>query len=936
MTQGILPLTGPIEGESRPAKKKHSIQLDQFQEVANPTQKLLADGLMLSCQIKLSHLYDKLGCLSNSRTRLLPHQIEATHLVVNALRPRFLLADEVGLGKTIEAGLIIKELMLRKAMNRVLIIVPAPLSIQWQQEMRSKFNEDFAILNRKNFYQFAQKWSAHKRIITSIDFIKNPQYSDQIINANWDIVIFDEAHRLRRDYSKVTKAWSFAQKISTQCDALLLLSATPFRGKLEELFYLISLLDPHLLGPYHSFIQEYVLSDSNQDTSNPKLAQLKEKISKVMLRRRKVDVGGFTKRHATTIRFDLSTEERQLYDETTEYVKREYNLATRDKNRAVSFIMIVFQKLLDSSTRALLRSLERRKTILENKMYAQVEQKSTRDDFYDNIDAESFLDDCDSPDDFFESLDSRNNSSIKEMRKEIMTLNFLIRLARNVKTDRKAMMLISTINKLEKQGCKKFIIFTQFRTTQDYLAEILATRHDVDVFHGSLSLREKEEAIENFRTSSDILILTEAGGEGRNLQFTNILINYDLPWSPLKIEQRIGRVHRFGQEKDVYIFNFATVDTVAERILEILETKIHLFTKTIGTPDVLLGNLEHENKFQKNFMKFISGQKTRKELHDELEARTRIARTGYKKLNDLVTVHCMDFNLNDYYEYSKTNRKIDNDRLEKITNEYLELFQNSGFHLIANKQSPGTPRFSKDNESPYTLCDTNKSTKLPATFNSGQALANPAWEFLALGHPLIEEALVYFLKHSTRQWIVCVDDFKQLEQGYVFAFLCEFRNGMNRSEIIYCHIDLSGKTTIYENESRHKGKWVLPNPANPKDKNDNLEMNLKTCIKDMEKYTKSRALEIRDSLHTIFKSEEYKLEISYGKKLRSLEEKHDRMKFRYQQDPIVSNQALLTRTKNEINKTNVELEAGLYSIRQGIEITPNLTLLQIIESQGIY
>ena len=329
-----------------------------------------AGGVLDAHRVKLSHLYDKLSSLSNSRTRLLPHQIEATHIVANSLRPRFVLADEVGLGKTIEAGLIMKELIFRKGYKRVLVAVPAPLAVQWQQEVRSKFNEEFLIINRKNFYEAAGAWNRHPRIITSIDFIKNPRYGADILKTNWDIVIFDEAHRLRRDYSKVTHAYAFAEKLADRCEALLLLTATPFRGKLEELYYLIRLVDPHLLGPHASFVQEYMMGgDADPELEQRRLADLKQRISRVLLRRRKVEVGGFTKRHARTVRLELTPAERAFYDETTEYVRREFNLATREKNHAVTFTMIVFQKLLDSSTRALLRALEKRRAHLEQKVF---------------------------------------------------------------------------------------------------------------------------------------------------------------------------------------------------------------------------------------------------------------------------------------------------------------------------------------------------------------------------------------------------------------------------------------------------------------------------------------------------------------------------------------------------------------------------------------
>lgn len=936
MEQGILPLIGSTPRKY--ADARDLIDLSRFTHQISPEYFELAGGILNAFQIKISHLYDKLGCLSNSRTRLLPHQIEATHIVVNALRPRFLLADEVGLGKTIEAGLIMKELVLRKGMKRILVCVPAPLGVQWQQEMRSKFNEEFTILNRANFYQIAENWNRHTRIITSIDFIKNPRYADDVLRMRWDIVVFDEAHRLRRDYNKITKAYAFAERISHKCDALLLLSATPFRGKIEELYYLVHLLDPHLLGPHNSFIQEYVLPEKKGDGTNSRLSDLKTRIGRVMLRRRKVDVGGFTKRHACTIRFNLSEVERALYDETTDYVKREYNLAMREKNRAVSFVMIVFQKLLDSSTHALLRAMERRKLMLEQRMFGMSQVARAEGELPAEFDFEEFLDESETPEDLMGDIEGDQICSLKDTRREIMTVNHLIQLARRVGEDRKLIKLKDTLLRLRREGSKKFIIFTQFRTTQDYLAEKLSNEFTVTIFHGSQNWREKEEAIEEFRDHSDVLILTEAGGEGRNLQFTNILINYDLPWSPLKIEQRIGRVHRFGQAHDVYIFNFATRDTVAERVLEVLTEKINLFKECIGTPDILLGTMEDEGEFQQSFMQFISGKKTRAELNAELEAKQKIAESGYRKLNDLVTPHCVDFNLNDYYEFTRENRQVDNHRLEEITLRYLRSNPSSKFQLIGNvqiiKKSKPSPRFASADMSPCYILQTAEAGRRPATFDSSKALENSDWEFLALGHPLVEEALGFFMTHSERNLILPAGSLGKRSPGYYFIFFCKYEGGMDRAELMaaYVRVDLSTRVEIFISDLPAR-----PAPRNKRAQKDTVDSEstmelqhaLQKAMQGLQPEAEKQATRLCENLHSIFKKEEYKIDISYGKKLRQLEEKRDRQRLRHRLLPNKQNQAQLTRTENEILNARQEREVRLYKVRRDSEIKPVLELIQV-------
>jgi len=908
MSQTLLPFDQAHFGLSVP-ETVAVFDPDKFHRDDSPSALDASLSVLDACRIKLSHVYDKLSSLSNSRTRLLPHQIEATHIIASALRPRFIIADEVGLGKTIEAGLVIKELLFRKGYKKVLIAVPAPLTVQWQQEMKSKFNEDFTIINRKNFHSF----QSHSRVLTSIDFIKNPSCADRILNEKWDIVVFDEAHRLRRDYSKITHAYAFAEKISKQCEALLLLSATPFRGKLEELFYLVQLIDPHLLGPHSSFVNEHI-AKSDGDRSS---VDLRAKIQKIMVRRRKVEVGGFTRRFATTVRLELSPGERAFYDETTEYVRREYNLAMETRNRAVGFVMIVFQKLLDSSTRALLRALEKRKLMLETRMHSPVflSEISPEED-------EEFLE-CENPEDRQEAAQA-GKKTLKDLRKEILTLNHLIQVGRSIREDRKLTKLKESIFRLKKDGHTKFVIFTQFRTTQDYLAESIQ-EFSVTLFHGSLSLKQKEDAISEFKERTEILICTEAGGEGRNLQFASILFNYDLPWSPLKIEQRIGRIHRFGQVRDVHIFNFATRDTVAERVLEVLEEKIRLFEESIGPSDALLGAVEDEVDFENLLMQFVAGKKSKEELDVELSDRLRIAESGYRKLNDLVTPQCLDFNLNDYYNYTQENRKIDNGEIEKITLTYLESVQDPDYALYADRP-PGGP-------SVYSLLERKTGVRIQATFDSEKALENDRLEFLAVGHPLVDRALEFFLSHPWRKSIRTYRSSEKMIPGWYFVYMCRMGNGMNRVELISCLVPENDASS-----AEVPGEILIPPGVRSSDlppagllsyeRSDLLEAQ-KIARLRVQKKKKIQAVALREKLHSVFKKEEYKIEISFGKKIRSLEEKREIHRMRYRMKPTTENRALLTRTENELLRARADLQFQLGKIRQESVIEIRLDLMQI-------
>jgi superfamily II DNA or RNA helicase len=842
-------------------------------------------------RLRISHSFDHLSSLSNSRTRLLAHQIEAAHIVTSAVRPRFLIADEVGLGKTIEAGLVIKELMFRRGYENILICVPAPLVVQWQSEMRNRFNEHYTILDRTTFKDFMREKPVKARIIASIDFIKNSRYAEPVLKRKWDLAVFDEAHRLRRDYNKVTVAYSFAESIAQKCEALLLMSATPFRGKLEELYYLVRLIDPHVLGPMTTF-----MADEAQGRSDTK-----RRLSQILIRRRKVDVGGFTKRHAQTIRFDLTAEERAFYDETTEYVKREYNLAMQSENRAVGFVMIVFQKLLDSSTAALLRALNNRKMMLERLLGASFDAFESPD--------EDEWEDSEKPEDLVGRV--RDRRSWSEMRKEVMIINRLLLLGRSIGTDRKLVKLKETLEILRSRGHTKFVLFTQFKSTVDYLCEELQGFRTVP-FHGSLRMQEKEDAIARFRDSADILISTEAGGEGRNLQFANVLFNYDLPWSPLKVEQRIGRIHRFGQASDVYIFNFTTRDTVAERVLEVLQNKIKLFEDSIGPSDALLGAVQDEGDFQRDVMAFITSKKSKEEVDRELEARLATAKRGYAQLHTLISPSKMNFNWDDYYNFTKKERTITNHLLQVITLSYLREHPASGTLVPQGRD--------------FLL--TQGTLARAATFDSERALEKENLEFLALGHPLVEEAVDHYLARGHEKLIYTI---QHKQCGLLFVYSVHYSMGAlellpvfvpesnpDRAEIL-ADIPIEGGTTP-------------PSSSIPVDAEElqYLRRAANLAFEKARTEAEKRRVEKEAGMKGAFVSEELKVESSLNKHLRGLRDKQDIQRMRARQNPAFENRASLARTEKEIYRTQTARQIELEKIRRMSHMKAELELLAIL------
>ncbi len=881
----------------------------------DPSYNLKIEAFLLS----YAYAYNKIMSLSNSRTRILSHQVECTHIIVNAFKQRFLIADEVGLGKTIEAGLVIKELIYRYNYNRILIVCPASLLLQWQSELESKFNEAFTIMDRKNYIRTKKNssatenpWNKHKKVICSLDFIKNPVMHDELSHTNWDIIIFDESHRLRRDSKHTTQGYTIAEIISQKTKALLLLSATPFRGKLEELYYLIALIDKNILGPFNSFYNEYCLEQSD-------LSTLKYKLEPVIIRRTKKEIGGFTKRHAMTIKFELYPEERALYDETTIYVINEFNRAMQNENRAVGFVMTVFQKLLDSSSFALLSALKNRAIRLEELL-----NRNRNSIIIKKI--ESF----DHKTEDEHNLNAYNTEkSIHELKEEIKTLHKIIKLAEKISINKKGEKLLELLKNLKDKGYKKFLIFTQFRTTQDYLQKLLSN-YTVEIFNGSMSKEEKEEAILGFKNDKEILIATESGGEGRNMQFASILINYDLPWSPLKIEQRIGRIHRFGQKNDVLVYNFSTADTVAERILEVLTEKLRLFEESIGSPDILLGEIEDELQLNSLFMNLANKKLNKNEIENELDTRVDRAKQNFKKLEDLTVTNRMDFNYDEYYKITLKERQFSNNRLEKFIQVLQECSQYP-FNFIGHKQN---------NKDLYPIRNykENNFTRF-GTFRSEVALENEQFEFLAFGHPIIDTIISHCKSEAFNGTTgISFMKYHTFFIGLVCNFIVEFKSTHLTHQIIpiigYNRTDFLNITSLdLEDMEREFLEQILEEPENHmryKPYIESIQQNFNSIyniVKDrLLKKINAIIIEITDNLDITLDPEIEKVKTSYQKRIKELDDKlslqEGQMKW-YGKDM----KSAITRTKNKIMKAEREMNTILDTYKSYSGITYSIKLL---------
>jgi SNF2 family DNA or RNA helicase len=543
----------------------------------------------------------------------LPHQIHALSRAISGDRVRYLLADEVGLGKTIEAGLIMRELKLRGLVRRTLVVAPKSLAMQWVAEMDSHFNESFALINPSDLdvlerlerpVQYINREKDHKsdynpwirfpQAIVTMDAVKpvthrkgwsnekaqkyNSNRYERLVQGRWDLIIVDESHRMGGSTDQVAR-YKLGQGLAETAPYLLLLSATPHQGKSDAFQRLMSLLDPMVFPDLESVTRERV-SEFVIRTEKRKVVTAEGKPL-------------FRPRITQTFKVNLEHNPAQvaLYDAVTDYVKEGYNRAIKDRKPHIGFLMVLLQRIVTSSTHAIRCTLERRLQVLENlRNSAKSLAEEDLEDFKD-LDGQIQLD-------LLVEVDESGRTG------EIAEVNALLDLARiaessgpDVKTET-LMNLIFQLQGEENDDQLKLLIFTEFVPTQAMLKSFLEERGIVcSTLNGSMSMDERRMAQREFRDKARILISTDAGGEGLNLQFCHVVINYDLPWNPMRIEQRIGRVDRIGQNKIVRAINFVYENSVEGRVREVLQAKLSIILDEMGvdkTNDVLDTSLSGE------------------------------------------------------------------------------------------------------------------------------------------------------------------------------------------------------------------------------------------------------------------------------------------------------------------------------------------------------
>lgn len=824
--------------EGPDGRRLETFPLDRLEAAADLWQRLSRgdfdqpqDFLLKQLALQLP-LANTGGELSNSRTALLPHQILLTHDVVAASRRRLLIADEVGLGKTIETGMIVRELVARGEAARVLIICPAGLIKNWQRELHDCFRLRFEVFGLDFTDAHAAAWEHHHWVIVSIDTLKRRQRMEHLLAApRWDLTVFDEAHHLSRvKYGtkiQATQNYRLAEALRVNTRDLFFLSATPHQGDAFQFWSIVQLLDDSLFESPEALLDHRGL------------------LSRVMIRRTKREVTDaegqpiFMRRQVHTQTFSLAVRERSFYDRLTDYLREGYGVAglgqpkTTSRQRAVGFVMATFQKIMSSSPRAIRQALRRRLLVLLAREQMALEVRLERSGSARGV-AERILQFQEemrglaiviqgipaSPsqraeaDAFVAQLkqrlarknaeeettgwaldgDEEGDEGIyaeSDIPNEADKVRELIRLVPEG-TDRKFDTLLRAMEQLRRENpAERVIIFTQYRETLEFLREELGKIYSpskIATIKGG-PLEDKIAAMEAFwdEDGAKFLISTSAGGEGINLQAGHILFNYDLPWNPMAVEQRIGRIHRYGQQDTVQVYNLVAEDTVEERIYKLLEGKLLEIARTIAKVDPvtgevvedfrseILGFLGSSPNYQDLYKKALVDRDYKRTEREMVEAIER-ARRASEALRAL-TQNLDTFNL-DHYRTIRGHFTLD----------HMRLFAERAILRLGGAFIPnGQLVYIEAPEILLSYAGVVRSYR-DGTFNRDLAMRRRNVQLLGLGHPLVDALIRHFQRPQQAGEVTSLasGDDGERRLSIRAVFYLDLENGRKRS--VYAHL----------------------------------------------------------------------------------------------------------------------------------------------------
>ena len=720
--------------------------------------------------------------LFDAKIDLNPHQIEAALFALkNPLSKGVIMADEVGLGKTIEAGLVLCQYWAERK-RRLLIVCPASLRKQWAEELQDKFNLPSQILDSKTWKQALSAGLSNpleQPLVSIISYHYAQRIEDELVAVPWNLVVIDEAHKLRNAHRNSNK---IGQALRRALDGRkkLLLTATPLQNSLMELYGLSTLIDEELFGDEKAFRKQY--------TNSGNMTELRLRLKPVAQRTLRKDVMeyiNYTERKTLTVPFEPSDTEQHLYQRVTAFLEREESYALPKAQRHLTGLIL--RKLLASSTRAVLGTLERIRDRLEKLRNdtGLIQSELTLNDLIEEVDLGS---------EYAEAapVDETDNSEVEvnqdQLAEELAELHELISHAQSIRNDSKAGALLKALDmgfeQMQQMGApRKAIIFTESRRTQDYLLSYLAqhgrgeitvafsgtnnsklatgiyqqwleAHRGTDKIAGSADVDRRSALIDHFRNDAEIMIATEAAAEGVNLQFCSLLINYDLPWNPQRVEQRIGRCHRYGQAFDVVVINFLNQKNEADkRVLELLTEKFQLFNGVFGSSDEILGKIESGIDFEKRILDIYNTCRTPEAIQSGFKALQKELEAAINERMRQTQEQLLEHFDDDIHQLLKLQLDEARQRLGKISRWFWWLTQHSlQAHAIFNNE------FHQFNlqDSPVENAPAGQYQLIRSEDNSS-AQTEQHMHLYRLSHPLGEWAVAQALALDTPLTALCFD-----------------------------------------------------------------------------------------------------------------------------------------------------------------------------------
>jgi superfamily II DNA or RNA helicase len=891
------------------------------------------DLRLRATELDLAHREDRFVALTGSRIDIEPYQVQAAYEILNSYDHRYLIGDEVGLGKTIEAAIVVEELIARDRADRVLVVTPAPLTEQWQAEMREKFDRDYMVYGRDYVDATRQGspnenvWLQDDRIITSIDFVKQDDMLAALRNLDeeWDVAVFDESHHLtarRRSDDTVdkTQRYRVGEAVSENSDGLIFLTGTPHKGKPDQFYFMLRLLD------------EYRFRHENDITP--------EELDDLMIRRLKEDMCEtdgtpmFPEKNIETLPVDFTPAERELYEDVTEYISEYYNLASRDENNVVGFAMAIYQKRLVSSIHAIRRSLKQRMETI------QAGGKDP-DDLEPPVPSllPKYRQDPDLLTDAQRELVEEELGTVafslneQQIQREYEVVQELHRKAKTIETDSKADRLREFVDGvLEEDPDEKVLVFTEYTDTLEYLREQVFADMDVAQIYGDLNPSQRREQMEKFREEANVMLATDAAREGINLQFAHIMVNYDLPWNPTRIDQRIGRLHRYGQENTVEIRNLFVNDTRESDILELLVEKIDEIESTLGMNSDVLGLVLDEFDLEEQIMTAIAREESAATVAADIDERIEQQKDAIRRIEE-------DFLIRDRFDLSAEDREIlevlERSREETVGEADVEQLVRDFFGEFGGEIRGVRPGPARDAGDVFqlTVPDAIAGGSVEdqyerATFTREVAVEADDVEFIAPDHPLIQN-LVEFCQASDSvggQTAVKVGADAMDTPGLLCNYRLRYLSGRGetvteRVEQIY--VTLDGQVTA--NDIELVGGIPPENTGSYEDAET-----IAVMAEDLLERAENRAWELVNDLAEDAQTErarevEIKREHAeryFESRIAELEETIENYRDRDQRDDADMS-APINRVRSELRKTREEYEEEIQRLQEDEQVVPD-------------